>query len=47
MNESDEFASLIGHQNIVRNIQWNTKSNFNVASASTDLTVKIWDVNKE
>ena len=47
MNEGDEFARMIGHQNSVRNIQWNTKSNFNIASASTDLTVKIWDVNKE
>ena len=29
MNEGDEFARMIGHQNVVRNIQWNTKSNFN------------------
>lgn len=47
MNEGDEFIRLIGHKNMVRNIQWNTKSNFNIASASNDLTVKIWDVNKE
>jgi len=44
MGEGEEHANLLGHDKKVLLLKWNPVSGFNIATASMDQTIKIWDV---
>lgn len=44
MVEGQQHADLRGHQNNVMLAKWNPAADFTIASASADMTIKVWDV---